>query len=199
MLCSLLIAQLERIRKAIQDAKYAKEKKRLEEEERKHQEELARLLRQQAEEKKRMEALEAKRQKEQNMVGKLNSMGPCSAGYSWYKVLADFAEKEFISRCVRSAAVGLARGALISCPMQKQMLFKRSLVHLTEIVIDCVSFRKICCQLPSTLFTHATIMSLIHDTRVANKFLYLTGHVTLHVSSFMWLVTCYAPPGARCT
>jgi hypothetical protein len=144
VLRSLLIAQLERIRKAIQDAKDAKEKKRLEEEERKLQEELAR----QAEEKKRMEALEAKRQKEQemgqklkqNMVGKLNSMGPCSAGYSWYQVFSDSADQECMSLCSRSVAVGDVTEAAILCPMQQQMLFKRSLVHLTEIVIDCVSF-----------------------------------------------------------
>ena len=140
MLRSLIIAQLERIRKAIQDAKDAKEKKRLEEEERKRQEELARLLRQQAEEKKRMEALEAKRKKEQNMVGKLNAMGPCQKGYSWYQVFSDSADQEFMSLCSRSVAVGDVTEAAILCPMQKQMLFKRSLVHLTEIVFDCASF-----------------------------------------------------------
>lgn len=141
MLRSLLIPQLEQIQKAIQGAKDAKkEKEEREEEERKLQEELARLLRQQAEEKKRMKALEATRQKEQNMVRKLNAMGPCEAGYSWYQVLADFADQEFMSLCSRSMAVGDATEAAILCPMQKQTLFKRSVVHLTEIFFDCLSF-----------------------------------------------------------
>jgi anaerobic glycerol-3-phosphate dehydrogenase len=92
VLRSLLIPQLKQIRKEIQDERDAEEKKMLEEKERKSQEELARLLRQQAEEKKWIEALEAKRQKEQKMGQKLKAMQGCDAGYSWYQVLADFAD-----------------------------------------------------------------------------------------------------------
>ncbi len=140
MLRLLLIAQLERIKKAIQDERDAKEKKRLEEEERKRQEELARLQRQQAEEKKRMEALEAKRRREQNMVGKLNAMGPCQAGYNWYQVFLDSADQEFVSLCSRLVAVGDVTEAAILCPMQQQMLCKRCAVRYTEFVWKDSSF-----------------------------------------------------------
>jgi len=138
---SLLIAQLERIRKEIQDAKdHKQEKERLEEEERKRKKELEQLLRQQAEEKKRLEELQAKRDQEQKMIEKLKKREPCVFGYSWYQVLANYVDRQFISRCVRLAAVGDAREAVISCPMQKQILFERFAGHFTEIAFNCVPY-----------------------------------------------------------
>ncbi len=50
--------------------------------------------------------------------------GGCPHGYRWHKVLADSADQEFISRCVRSAAAGDAREGRVSCPMRKQTVLR---------------------------------------------------------------------------